>query len=84
MISYRQGNKISNLKYLEIFCNKVEAFEMVGGESGTCVDRVNIQLAANEIDPNYASEDEIATAKTQAREEYLSVLFIKNCDPTHY
>ena len=63
--------KFSNSKYLEIFCDKVKVFEIVGGEPGTYVDCVNIQLTANKIDPNYASEDEIAAAKTQAREEYF-------------
>ena len=38
MISFRQGAKISNSKYLEVFRNKVEIFEMVGGQPGTCPD----------------------------------------------
>ena len=48
------------------------------------MDHVNTRITANGINPNYTREDEIDTAKTQAREEYLSVLFIKNCDPTRY
>ena len=84
MISYRQANKLSNSKYLEIFRNKVEVFEMVGGEPGTCAERVITQLTLNGIAPDNPSNAEIATAKTQAREEYLSVLFIKNSDPNRY
>ena len=63
MTSYRQGNNLSNSKYLEIFRKKVEVFEMFGGEPGTCVPRINAQLNANGIVPANANENEIATAK---------------------
>ena len=48
---------------------------MFGGEPGACSDRVAAQITVNRIVPDHANEGGIASSTTQAREEYLSVLF---------
>ena len=84
LVTYRQGNTLSNSKYLEIFRNKAEIFEMCGGEPGACHDRIKEKLIANKLDPDNATAEQLQAAKNNAQEEYLSVLFIKNCDPSRY
>ena len=64
MVSYRQGNRLGNSKYLEIFRNKVEVFEMFGGEPGTCSERIHAQLTANGIYSTAANEKQTAQAKS--------------------
>ena len=59
-------------------------FILLGGEPGTWTARVDAVLASDAIDANTSADNERTAAITKAREEYLAVLFIHNCDPCKY
>ena len=69
-----------NSKYLEVFRNQVEVFILLGGEPGTWASRISVVLVTDAIDAQAPTGDEKAAAAAKAREEYLVVLFISNCD----
>ena len=78
--NYKQGCRNSNNNYLKVFRNKVEVYVHLGGEPGTSAARINSQLCDNGVVPKHATDRQIANATTEAKEEYLAGLFIKNCD----
>lgn len=84
LLNCKQSKKMSNSKYLEVFRNRVEVFILLGGEPGTWTSRVNAVLATDDVDAQAPTDDEKTAAAEKAREEYLAVLFINNCDASKY
>merc|ERR1719261_1105167 len=80
LYSFRQGRKMSNAKYLEVFKARVEVYRHLGGEPGTTSARVSSQLTVNGHDPDNATEEQRSIATKECREEYLANLFIRNSD----
>ena len=56
MITFHQGKRMTNIRYLEIFRNKVEVYKHMSGERGTCEARVNGQLIKNGVLLEYATD----------------------------
>ena len=81
LITFRQTKCMLNAHYLEVFKNKTEVYEHMGGEPGTCEARIHTQLIKNGVPVDYATDHQYQAAKAEAKQEYLAGLFIKNCDP---
>ena len=84
LLNCKQTRKMTNSKYLEVFRNRVEVLVLLGGEPGTWASRVNAVLATDAADANNPQPAEVIAATAKAREEYLAVLFINNCDASKY
>ena len=84
LLRFRQTRKMTNIEYMELFRNKVEVYEHLGGEPGSGKHRVEVQLAKNGILASKVTPDETKKAKAEAREDYLCGLFLKNSNETRY
>ena len=84
LVSFRQGDNMSNNTFLDKFKGLVERYEYHGGEPGMQQARINAQLEDIMADINNPTDVEVAEAKATAREEYLAVLFIRKSDPKRY
>ena len=84
LLNCKQSKKMSNSKYMDVFRNRAEVYVLLGGEPGTYESRINAVLAADALDIDNVTEAERATAHAIAREEYLAVLFINNCDQSKF
>ena len=84
LMSFRQGDNMSNNTFLDKFKGLVERYEYHGGESGMQQARINAQLEDIMADTNNPTVVEVAEAKATAREEYLAALFIRKSDPKRY
>jgi hypothetical protein len=66
--------------YLDRFQNCIDVIEHCGGSIGNEPAIVNEILISGGIDPNNASQGEIAAAITVAQEKYLASLFLQGAD----
>jgi len=57
---------------------------LFGGKPGSSGSRVNAKFEADGVDPNNPTLEEKIQATAQVREEYLTVLFIKNSNASKY
>ena len=84
LLSFKQPRNMSNAEYMDTFKCKVEVYEHLGGEPGRSTHRVDEQLTKMGTKRDLASDAQMDTAKSRAKEEYLSGLLIANCNESRY
>ena len=80
LLTFRQGRRQSNSKYIDEMKSKVEIFEQFGGEPSMSSQQVNNQIIANNIIITNPTDEDIQDAKHQTKEEFIYYLILKNCD----
>ena len=83
VLALRQRNMANN-EYYEKFKDLVTNSERLGGEIGVQTDRVNEILQDIATDPDAPTDNEREAARSQAKDEYLAILFLLNSDKKRY
>jgi hypothetical protein len=85
VFTFKQGKHMSNHDDYERFKDNVTTLERLGGEIGCQAERIKALIEASS-----SSSSSLVTsvgrerAKTQAKDRYLAVLFLINCDQRRY
>ena len=84
LYKFKQGERMSNSKFLEKLKGLVEVYEHFGGEPGTNSQRVNEELQDTAANPSNPTVVERASAVSHARDAYMATLLLLKSDNKRY
>jgi hypothetical protein len=81
-MSFRQTNRMTNGAYFDKFKALLEVYQHLGGDVG--VIHVPPDEYVEAADPSRPTVAELEMGRTQARDEYLAIRFLRSSDPVRY